>query len=143
MIGIDTNLLVYARDRTEPSKQRQALGWLTELWARRQGLLSFQVLHEFYVTVTRKLEPGMTPDAARSDIRALMAWEPIATSERQLEEAWRIEDRFGVSWWDSLIVAAARLSGARYLLSEDLQDGMDFDQIRVVNPFRASYSDLD
>lgn len=140
---IDTNVLVYSRDTTEPVKQQQAGAWVGELWQSRQGTLSFQVLHEYYVTVTRKLIPGMGTDAARADVRALLAWDPVPSDASHLEAAWHTQDRFDVSWWDALIIAAAQTTNSRYLLTEDLQPDMCFDSLRVVNPFRIAYSELD
>jgi predicted nucleic acid-binding protein len=140
---VDSNILVYSRDSSEPEKQRKAQEWMAELWRSRQGRLSFQVLQEFYVTVTRKLNPGMSASDARADVRALLAWEPVVVGGDFLETGWRIQDRFQVSWWDSLIIAAAQTIGARYLLSEDLATGTDFDGVTVVNPLLASFSELD
>src|SRR5215212_2582661 len=141
-VFVDTNVLVYCRDETEAQKQDRAEAWVRELWQRRQGSVSYQVLQEYYVTVTRKLRPGLGPAEARADVRALLAWEPVETNDKLLEDAWRIEDRFGLSWWDSLIVAAAQASGANYLLSEDLQHDLVLDGVKVCNPFRQVYIDL-
>jgi predicted nucleic acid-binding protein len=142
-VFVDTNVLVYARDTADLKKHQQARAWLEELWQKRRGLLSFQVLHEYYVTVTRKLDPGLSPGEARSDIRSLLAWNPLPADQPLLETAWRIEDTFKVSWWDSLIIAAAQVAQARFLLTEDLQAGMDFEGVKVVNPFQVIYADLD
>lgn len=94
------------------------------------------MLQEYCATVTRKLTPGLTVGEARSDLRALLAWQPAPVTEAVLESAWAVADRFGLSWWDALIVAAAQRAGAALLLGEDLQDGQDLDGVRVVNPFR-------
>lgn len=136
-IFVDTNVLVYARDASTPRKQPQALDWLGRLWRTEEGRTSFQVLHEYYVTVTRKLSPGLTPDEARQDIRDLLAWRPLVADERMLEEAFALENRFKLSFWDALVVSAAQLAGCRYLLTEDLQHGQDLDGVEVVNPFLA------
>jgi len=135
---VDTNLLVYARDATEADKQPRAAQWLGRLWEQRAGRLSYQVLQEYYVTVTAKLTPGLEPAEARDDVRALMTWEPIAVSDRVIEAAWRVQDRFRFSWWDSLIVAAAQHAGCRYLLSEDLHSEQDLDGMQVLDPFRIT-----
>lgn len=132
---VDTNVLVYARDASEPVKQPRARAWLDALWSARTGRISAQVLSEFYVTVTRKLDPGMTPDAARADVRDLAAWHPAPIDPATLERAFELEDRFQLSWWDALIVASAQLQGCRVLLSEDLQRGQRFDDVEVVDPF--------
>jgi predicted nucleic acid-binding protein len=76
-VFVDTNVLVYWRDASEPDKQARALAWMETLWERRTGRLSFQVLQEFYVTVTAKLDPGLTPELARLDVGHLMSWKPV------------------------------------------------------------------
>jgi predicted nucleic acid-binding protein len=101
---VDTNLLVYARDSSEPLKQQQALKWMSHLWSSRTGRLSFQVLQEFYITVTEKLRPGMDIKAARQDIRTFMVWKPLPVDIDVVERAWTIQDRYQISWWDALIV---------------------------------------
>ena len=141
-IFVDTNVFVYARDTTDPVKQKKAQAWITELWQGRQGCLSFQVLQKFYVTVIRKLDPGMKLKEARQDVRELQAWNPIAVNQEIVDNAWNLEDRFRLSWWDSLIVSSALVLKAEILLTEDLQEGMQFEGMKVVNPFVTSYFDL-
>ena len=134
---VDTNVLVYARDSSELVKQPLARAWMGYLWATRSGRLSVQVLNEYYVTVTRKLKPGLPAAVARGDVRDLLAWEPVPVSSELVERAWEVEDRFGLSFWDAMIMAAAAGVGAGCLLSEDLQAGQSLDGVRVVNPFAA------
>jgi predicted nucleic acid-binding protein len=141
-IFVDANVLVYARDAGQPDKQRQAGDWVERLWESTQGRLSSQVLNEYYVTVTRKLAPGMPVDDARADVEDLMAWRPIPIGSNLVRHAWAIEDAFGFSFWDALIVAAAGAAGCRHLLTEDLQDNQDLDGIRVVNPFTHDPADF-
>ena len=134
---VDTNILVYGRDASEAQKNPIALEWLEFLWRTQRGRLSTQVLQEYYQVVTRKLAPGLPRETARQDVLDLTAWRPHMIDAQVLERAWTIEDRFGLSWWDSLIVAAAQRLGARRLLTEDLQAGQDFDGLSVVNPFET------
>ncbi len=134
-VFVDTNVLVYFRDASEPEKQPLAERWLKELWQNRTGRTSVQVLNEFYVTVTQKLKPGMPREAAREDVRALHAWDPVNLSYPLIERAWGVQERHGLSWWDSLVVAAAQVSRSSTLLTEDLQDGQVFGGVEVVNPF--------
>jgi predicted nucleic acid-binding protein len=136
-VFVDTNVLVYARDTSEPDKQPQALAWIQHLWRTQTARISFQVLLEYYAATTRKLNPGLSPEAARADIRDLLAWRPIPAGAEVLEAGWLAEDRFGLSCWDALIVAAARIAGCEHLLTEDLQHGSDLDGLRVVDPFRT------
>ncbi len=137
-VFVDTNVLVYSRDASEPPKQKQAIAWMVRLWNAQSGRLSFQVLNEFYVTVTNKLQPGMNPQSAREDVRSLLAWQPIPVDARVIEGAWHIQDLYNLSWWDALIVSAAQVDNCRYLLTEDLQENRKMGDIEVINPFRTS-----
>jgi predicted nucleic acid-binding protein len=141
-VFVDTNLLVYRRDRSEREKQPRAEAWMAFLWNERAGRLSMQVINEYYVTVTQKLKPGLKRGSARDEIRSLLAWRPVPTDLQTLEGAWRIQDRYRLSFWDSLIVSAALVADCRYLLTEDLQEGQVFDSLRVVNPFTQRPEDL-
>lgn len=134
-VFVDTNVLVYHRDSTEPEKQARAAEWMARLWDEGSGRVSVQVLEEYYVTVTGKLRPGMPRDEAREDVAALRAWNPLVPDARILDDAWSIEDRYGLSFWDAMIVAAARRLGCAILLTEDLQDGQDLDGLLVRSPF--------
>ncbi len=141
-VFVDTNVLVYSRDASEAQKQPLANEWVAALWRSRSGRLSVQVLHEYYVTVTDKLRPGMDRKDARADVRTLLAWSPVPLNVGLLERAWTDQDRFRLSWWDALIVAAARTAESAYLLSEDFQDGQDLGGLRVIDPFIHEPSDF-
>jgi predicted nucleic acid-binding protein len=139
---VDTNLPVYRHDYADPAKNRQAIEWMTWLWDTRRGRVSFQVLREFYEVTTRKLSPGLPQDIARNYVRWLTTWRPAATTNSSLERAWQMQDRYQLSWWDSLIVAAAHRAQCPYLLTEDLQHGQDLGGTLVVNPFQMLPGDL-
>jgi predicted nucleic acid-binding protein len=141
-VFVDTNVLVYARDTADPAKHARASEWVAHLWDSAQGRVSVQVLHEFYVTTTRKLRPGLSPAEARADVIDLLAWEPVALDAGILGAAWSLEDRFGLAFWDALIVAAAQVARCEVLLSEDLQHGADLDGVRVADPFRVGVDEL-
>ncbi len=138
LVFVDTNVLVYNRDASEPRKQKQASAWMQHLWSTRTGRLSFQVLHEFYVTVTAKLKPGLDPETARREVRLLFPWQPLAMDARIIEAAWAAQDRFNLSWWDALIVGAAQVADCRYLLTEDLQEAQQLGDLQVLHPFKSS-----
>jgi len=140
-VFVDTNVLVHWRDPSSPEKHARAQGWLRHLWTTRRGRLSFQVLNEYYSVATTKLEPGVRPSDARIDVRNLLAWQPQAVDGDLLDEAWEVQDRFGFAFWDSLIVAAARATASRYLLTEDLQHGQELDGVIVLSPFLAAPAD--
>lgn len=90
---VDTSILVYARDKSDPRKQARAADMLRVLWRSRRGRLSTQVLQEYYVTVTRKLKPGLSRTEARQDVRDLLEWNPRTLNAGILESTWEIEDR--------------------------------------------------
>ena len=141
-VFVDTNVLVYAPDRADAHKHERSLVWLAHLWERRAGRLSWQVLHEYYVTVTRKLDPPRGADDARGDVTSLVTWRPIHVDLETIDKAWEIEDRFGLSWWDALIVAAARRGDCTHLLTEGLQDGTTLDGLTVISPFTHTPEDV-
>lgn len=140
-VFVDTNVLVYARDSSEPEKQPLAVRWLEHLWTEQSGRTSIQVLNEYYVTVTRKLEPGMAPEDAWADVRALMAWDPQHVDRDVLLQAHEVELRYGLGWWDSMIVAAAQLQTCALLLTEDLQEGLNCDGVTICNPFKTNVAE--
>lgn len=139
-VFVDTNILVYARDKSEADKQAVALQWLTVLWQRRSGRLSFQTLNEFYVTVTQRLKPGLSRADAQADIRSLLLWNPLAVDATVMENAWLIQERYNFSWWDSLILSAAQIQDCSYVLSEDMQHGQQIGNLTIINPFLADIS---
>ncbi|MDE2047953.1 MAG: PIN domain-containing protein [Betaproteobacteria bacterium] len=143
LVFVDTNVLVYGEDAAFPKKQAQALEWLEWLWRSHRGRLSVQVLNEFYVTVTRKLAPAMPMGHARAEIRRYQSWQPLALEQPLLEAAWAAEAHYGLSFWDSLIVASAQQLNCRYLLSEDLQHEQTFGKLQVINPFHTSPNQLE
>jgi len=132
-VFVDTNVLLYALDRSDPKKQEAARAWRAELWKSRSGRISFQVLQEFYVNVAQKWPSAC--EQARAEVRDLLAWRPAPVDGAILERAWRIQDRYQLSFWDTLVVAAAKSLACRYLLTEDLQADQELDGIMVVNPF--------
>jgi predicted nucleic acid-binding protein len=136
---VDTNVLVYCFDDSDTSKRDRARLVMRQLWESRTGCVSHQVLQEFYLTVTRKLRPALPRSKAREEVEDLLGWQPAPVTGDLVRDAWRIEDRFELSWWDSLIVASALAQNCHTLLTEDLQDGLEIDDLRVLNPFAPSF----
>ena len=139
-VFVDTNVLIYALDEADQKKHEAARLWRAQLWKSRRGRISYQVLQEFYVKVTQ-----IWPDAreqVRAEVRDLLAWQPVSANAALLERAWRVQDRYRLSFWDALIVAAAKVASCRYLLTEDLQADQEVDGILIINPFRHSPADL-
>jgi predicted nucleic acid-binding protein len=139
-VFVDSNVFIYAFDDADQTKQASARTWRMELWKRRAGRVSFQVLNEFYVKVCQKWPAARLH--ARAEVRDLLRWHPVGVNAGLLEQAWKIQDRYRLSFWDAQIVAAARLASCHYLLTEDLQAGQNFDGVIVTNPFRDSPESL-
>jgi predicted nucleic acid-binding protein len=132
---VDTNILVYAYDRAEPSKQPVAQALLAALWRDRAGALSTQVLQELYVVATRKFIPPMGRAAARELVALYGEWPVVQVDVPLILAATGLEDRHTLSFWDALIVEAAQRCGATRLLTEDLQAGRQIGGVRIENPF--------
>jgi predicted nucleic acid-binding protein len=135
-VFVDSNVFLYAVDEADPNKQRIARKLRDELWKSRRGRVSFQVLGEFYVNAVRKRPAAR--EEARAEVRDLLAWNPVATDAALLERGWKLQERYQLSYWDALIVAAANAASCRYLLTEDLQARQRLDGVEVVNPFLHS-----
>ncbi len=133
---VDTNVLVYAHDAFEARKQPVARALLEGLWASRSGALSTQVLQEFYVVATRKFDPPMSRPAAREIVALYATWPLVRTDLPLILAASQLEERHTLSFWDALIVEAARRVGATRLVTEDLQGERRIGGVRIENPFR-------
>lgn len=142
-VFVDTSVLVASEDRADAVRHAAARAWLRELWLRRIGRLSTQVLSEFYLCTTQKLSPPMPAGDARAEVRRYQRWEPWTVDHATVETAWAVESRFGLAWWDALLVAAAQQQGCTLLLSESLPHDQLFDALRIVNPFIAGPELLD
>ena len=135
---VDADVFVYARDPRDAAKQARALQWIAHLWQERLGRTSVQVLSEYYVFATRTLKPQVAPGAAWDDVRELMAWRPLPVDETLLRRGREIEQRWDLSWRNSMVVGAAQLQDCVLLLTEDLRDGAVFGGVTVRSPFTLS-----
>ena len=131
---IDTNVLIYAHDVDAKAKHESAKRILRELWSERTGVLSTQVLQEFYVNVTRKIPNPISKDLARTVVNNYSVW-CVDTTPAEISMAFQIEDASKIGFWDALIVASALKSSAVRILSEDLNSGQMIAGIRIENPF--------
>lgn len=137
IVFVDTPVLIYADDERDPDKHAKARAWIGQLWERRAGRISSQILNEYYVVVTRKLRPGLPQGDARAKVRRFQLWQPWQIDHQTVESAWGIEARFGFHYWDALLLAAAAQAGCSVLLSEDMQHGQQIDRVRILNPFKT------
>jgi predicted nucleic acid-binding protein len=132
---VDTNVLAYAHDRSESTKQPVAQALLQDLWRSRTGALSTQVLQEFYVVATRKFDPPMTLRAAREVVALYASWAVVEVDVALILAASELEQRHRLSFWDALIVEAAKRAGATRLVSEDFQSGRSIGGVLLEGPF--------
>jgi len=131
---VDTNILVYAHDRSAGTKHQRARLLLEQLWDSGQGVLSTQVLQELCINLRRKVSRPLPIDEVRLLIRDYSTWEVVTNTPESILQALEIEARYKTSFWDALILQAAESSGASVLYSEDLATGQRYREIRVVDP---------
>jgi predicted nucleic acid-binding protein len=133
---IDTNILVYAYDKDEKIKNTIAKKILIDCWEKQSGVISTQVLQEFYVTVTAKLSKKLSTDEATELIKDFLSWPIEQITPHDIIDATAFQKRYKYSFWDSLIIIIAQKSGAEILYSEDLQDGQRIGDLIIQNPFK-------
>ncbi|MGE0816372.1 MAG: PIN domain-containing protein [Vicinamibacterales bacterium] len=133
---VDTNVLIYAHDVDAGRKREVAQDLLRSLWVERAGVLSTQVLQEFYVNATRKLRKPLTKPEARSVVDTYGPWCVESITPNDLVAAFQIEDQARIGFWDALIIAVAARAGARRIVSEDLDAGQSIAGITIHNPFK-------
>jgi len=129
----DTNILVYSDDEDEPRKRGIAMGLLKQHGRQRSGVVSLQVLQEYFVTVTKKLK--MEATRAKGKVELLAALDVVAPDLRDILAAIDLHRLHGFSYWDALVIQTAKQGGCSVVYSEDWQHGQQIDGIRVINPF--------
>ena len=132
----DTNIIVYSDDKSEPVKQRRAIELLAEHRRAGTGVVSLQVLQEYFVTVTQKLH--VEPSVARRKVELLAEFHVAAPQLTDVLAAIDLHRLHGFSFWDALILRMAHQAGCKVVFSEDLQEGRQVEGIHVVNPFRQN-----
>ena len=130
----DTNVLVYADDKASPAKQRRAVELVTEHRRSRTGAVSLQVLQEYFVTVTRKL--NVDARTARRKVELLSEFDVAAPDVADVLAAIDLYSLHSINFWDALIVRSAKQAGCSILFSEDMQAAREIDGVRIVNPFQ-------
>lgn len=129
----DTNVLVYTDDSAAPAKQRCAIELVAEHRTQKTGVVSLQVLQEYFVTVTRKLR--VDTRIARRKLELIAEFDVAALDVPDLLAAIDLHRLHGISFWDALVLRSAKQAGCRVLLSEDLRATREIDGVRIVNPF--------
>lgn len=130
----DTSILIYTDDRAAPAKQRSALELVAEHRLAGTGVVSLQVLQEYFVTVTRKLH--VEAQIARRKVELLAEFDVAVLGLPDILAAIDLHRLHQFSFWDALILRAAQRTGCSVLYSEDLQQEREVDGVRIVNPFR-------
>ena len=135
LVFVDTNVLVYAYDETERTRGPVAQRIVRDLWGSGRGVLSTQVLQEFYAVATKKIPKPLSRLTARELVADFSQWSVVNTDPLLIVSASKLEEDHSLAWWDALIISAALRSGAATLLSEDLQHGRRFGRVTIRNPF--------
>jgi len=129
----DTNVIVYADDKAAPAKQRRALQLLTEHRRAKTGVVSLQVLQEYFVTATRKL--NLDQRVARRKVELLAEFDVAAPDVADVLAAIDLHRLHNINFWDALILRSAKQTGCKILLTEDMQTHRQVDGVEIVNPF--------
>jgi predicted nucleic acid-binding protein len=132
---LDTNIVIYAYDASAGLKHEIARQIMTDLWTSGNGILSTQVLQEFYVNLTRKIPKPLDLDLARQIVADLLKWDVVVNGGDSILDAIDIQKRHNFSFWDAMIISSAVTGGAVTLLSEDLTDGQIIGGVAIRNPF--------
>jgi predicted nucleic acid-binding protein len=132
---LDTNILVCANDRSDPRRQSIAVKLVADGIRRRCAVVSPQVLGEFLVTVTRKVETPLTLEAAEAEVARFKSITLVSIEYSTVILAMHLQRMHGIAYWDALILAAARTADCKTLYSEDLNDGQSYGEVTVRNPF--------
>jgi predicted nucleic acid-binding protein len=131
---VDTNILLYAHDRSAGLKHERARQLIERLWTSGQGVLSTQVLQELCINLRRRIARPLPVEEIRHIIQDYLSWEIVINTPASILQALEIEVRYQTSFWDALILQAAESSGAAVLYSEDLATGQKYGVVQVVNP---------
>ncbi len=134
-VFVDTNILVYAHDLDAGNKHDQAAEIVSQVWESRNGVLSTQVLQEFYVTLTRKVSSTLSKLEARKLVQKYSHWHLVLNDPSIIIQASEIEESNNISFWDALIVSAAYSQNVPTILTEDLNHGQIIEGIFIRNPF--------
>jgi predicted nucleic acid-binding protein len=132
---IDTNILVYANDRTEKAKQTAAITLVIDGIRSGNAIISAQVLSEFWVTVTQKIQVPLDRESAEKQIKSFKAMRIISIEYHTIRAAIHIQKQYQLSYWDALIISAANMAGCEYIYSEDLNSEQRYGNVIVRNPF--------
>jgi predicted nucleic acid-binding protein len=141
-VFVDSTTLLYTQDIRYPEKQKLSTAWLKSLLTSSRLILSLQVLNETYAVVRRRPEFAHWRSEVLPFLLDSLGWITPPLTGETMVEAWRLEDRYRIGFWDALLLASANAADCDYFLSEDLNDGEVYGGVTVVNPFRHSCQDV-
>ncbi len=138
LVFVDSGVLLATLDAADPALQNAARAWVAWCWCARSGRISTQVLNEFYNGALKAFDitdkTAVTPAHVRTHVRRLREWQPPHLDRYAVDGAWDLQDRYGLSYWNALIVSSAQQQGCAYLLSLELPAGQAMDGLQVIHP---------
>lgn len=134
---VDSNILLYAHDRSTGAKHLLARTLLEKVWQSGLGVISTQILQEVCVNLRRKAGSPLSSEEVRSIIQDYLSWEVVTNTHQSILQALDIEARYKISFWDAMVIQAAENAGCAILYSEDLNDQQRFGSVQVINPLKG------
>jgi predicted nucleic acid-binding protein len=141
-VFVDSTTLLYTQDMRFPTKQSASVAWLNLLLDTKRLVLSLQVLNETYAVVKRKPEFAHWRSSIRPFLSDMRHWMTPPLTNDAPGDAWALEDRYRIGFWDSLVLVSANRAGCAYFLSEELNDGQLYGAVQAINPFRHAPEDV-
>ncbi|MFN9728569.1 PIN domain-containing protein [Acidovorax sp.] len=142
-IFVDTEILLASVDDRDLVHQARAREWISFCWHTRSGRLSSQVLNELYNQAIHRFDGSHVLQQVRAQVRRLRVWMPPHLDAYTVDGAWDLQDRYGLGYWDALILSSAHQQGCRYLLTQALPHNVPLDAVRPIDPFLVAPSELD
>jgi predicted nucleic acid-binding protein len=133
---VDTNILVYAFDRSSGAKHEIARELIKRLWQSGTGVLSTQILQEFVMYLRRKVARSLSAAETREILQEYLSWNIVVNTAQSILHALEIEERYHISFWDALVIQAAETARSETLYTEDLSHGQIYGSIKAINPFK-------
>lgn len=134
---VDSNILLYAHDRSTGAKHLLARTLLEKVWHSGLGVISTQILQEVCVNLRRKAGSPLSIEEVRSIVQDYLSWEVVTNTHQSILQALDIEARYKISFWDAMVIQAAENAGCAILYSEDLNDQQRFGSVQIINPLKA------
>lgn len=141
-VFVDSTTILYTQDRRLPAKRERSTRWLRRLLSSQRMVVSLQVLNEIYAVASRKPDFAHWRPTVQTFIQDSLVWTTPPLDASATREAWALEDRYRISFWDAMVLVSANRAGCGYFLSEDLNDGQLYGAVRAINPFRHTPEDV-